>query len=142
METITAAGNLNGKTGSFTGTGEPVAPTAAGVYLGLDTSTGGAVEICAGSVQYFIFAIPKTSTPTYDFRGRMIYSTADSSFAWHVRVSGTAKYDIERNNIICWWLNGFVKRSEVEVQREAIDQCARCHKSARACRIRPNPNLD
>ena len=51
-ETITAAGHINGKAGSLTGTnGKLVAPTAAGVYIGLDTSTGGGIEICTGAVR-------------------------------------------------------------------------------------------
>jgi hypothetical protein len=67
--TITATENIIGKTGSFTGTGKPIAPTAAGVYMGLDSSTGGGIEICIGIYQYIDFTIPTTSTPTYDFQG-------------------------------------------------------------------------
>ena len=90
--TITAVGHLNCKAGSFTGTnGKPVAPTVAGVHIGLDTSTGGSIEICIGTVQYIDFTIPTTSTPTYGFRGILIYSNTDSSFAWHVGGSSTAK---------------------------------------------------
>ena len=54
METNTAGGHINGKTGSFTGTnGKPVAPTVAGVFIGLDTSTGGGIEVCTGCVELY-----------------------------------------------------------------------------------------
>ena len=36
--TITAAGHINGKTESFTGTGKPTTPTVAGVYMGSDNT--------------------------------------------------------------------------------------------------------
>ena len=74
--TITATGNIIGKTGSFTGTGKPIAPTAAGVYMGLGSSTGGGIEICTGIHQYIDF-----TTPTTGFQGRMLYNSDDSSFA-------------------------------------------------------------
>ena len=76
-----------------TGIGKPVAPTAAGVYIGLDSSTGGGIEICTGSAQYIDFTIPTpiNPPPTYDFRGRMLYNHSESAFAWSVGGSGTAK---------------------------------------------------
>ena len=64
---ITATGNITGKTGLFTGTGKPIAPTAAGVYIGLDTTTAGGIEICSSTQQYIDFTIPSS-----DFKGRMI----------------------------------------------------------------------
>ena len=36
--TITDTGNINGATGSFTGTGKPTAPTGVGEYFGADTT--------------------------------------------------------------------------------------------------------
>ena len=62
--TITAAGNITGKTGSFTGIGKPTAPTAAGVYIGLDnSSSAGGIEICTSFLQYIDFTIPTPTTP-------------------------------------------------------------------------------
>jgi hypothetical protein len=84
--TITAVGNITGKTGLFTGTGKPTAPTAAGVYIGLDNTSAGGIEICSSFLQYIDFTVPSS-----DFKGRMVYNNNDSSFAWHVGGSGTAK---------------------------------------------------
>ena len=71
-----------------TGTGKATAPTTAGVYIGLDTSAAGGIEICAGSLQYIDFTVP---TPTTDYRGRMMYNNTENAFAWSVGGSGTAK---------------------------------------------------
>ena len=90
-----------------TGTGKPVAPTAAGVYIGLDTSTGGGIEICTGTIQYIDFTIP---TPTTDFRGRMLYNNTESAFAWHVGGSGTAKMTLNTTALFIWHHNINVKR--------------------------------
>ena len=84
--TITAAGNVHGKTGSFTGTGKPLAPTAAGVYMGLDTTASAGIDICASSTQYIDSTIPNS-----DVKGRNIYTHTDSSFNWFVGGSGTTK---------------------------------------------------
>ena len=62
--TITATGNINGRTGSFTGTGKPPAPTAAGVYMGLDDNTTAGIEICSTAIQYIDFTIPTTTFRT------------------------------------------------------------------------------
>ena len=50
--TITAVGHINGKLGSFTGTGKPIAPTVAGVCIGLDTTAAAGIEMCSSSMQY------------------------------------------------------------------------------------------
>ena len=84
--TITAVGNINGKTGSCTGTGKPLAPTAAGVYMGLDTTAADGIEICSSSIQYIDFTIPSS-----DYKRRMTYNNTDSSFHWFLGGSATTK---------------------------------------------------
>ena len=84
--TITASGSINGKHGPFTGTGQPLAPTAAGVYFGLDTAAAAGIEICSSSMQFIDFTIPSS-----DYKGRMIYNNTDSSFNWFVGGPATTK---------------------------------------------------
>jgi hypothetical protein len=54
-----------------------LSPTAAGVYLGLDTSAPGEMEICCSSSPYIDF-----TTISNDFKGRIIYNHGDNSFYW------------------------------------------------------------
>ena len=58
-------------------------PSAAGVYVGLDTSAAGGKEICCSSSPYIDFTTIGT-----DFKGRLIYTRSDNSFNW--QVGGTA----------------------------------------------------
>ena len=61
-----------------------LSPTAAGVYLGLDTSAAGGMEICCSSSPYVDF-----KTISNDFKGMIIYSHGDNSFHWQLGVSYT-----------------------------------------------------
>ena len=68
---------------SCTGTGtKQLSPTAAGVYLGLDTSAAGGMEICCSSSPYVDF-----KTISNDFKGMIIYSHGDNSF--HSKLGGS-----------------------------------------------------
>ena len=70
---------------SCTGTGtKQLSPTAAGVYLGLDTSAAGGMEICCSSSPYIDF-----TTISNDFKGRIIYNHGDNSFNWQLGGSYT-----------------------------------------------------
>ena len=84
--TLTTNGITRGPiecTGSGT---KPTVPTAAGVYIGMGSAAAGGIEICARSSQYFDF----TSTGI-DHKGRMIYSSANDTFAWHDGLPSTAR---------------------------------------------------
>ena len=65
---------------SCTGSGtKPTQPSAAGVYLGLDSSAAGGMEICCSTLRYIDFTTIGT-----DFKGRFIYAHADHSSNWQV----------------------------------------------------------
>ena len=63
--TKTAVGIINCNNGSFTGTGKPTTPTAAGVFIGLDTTAAAGIELCSTSLQYVDFTVPSS-----EFKGR------------------------------------------------------------------------
>ena len=68
---------------SCTGSGtKPTQPSAAGVYVGLDSAAAGGMEICCSASPYIDF-----TTINSDFRGMLIYTHCDNSFNW--QVSGT-----------------------------------------------------
>ena len=71
---------------SCTGSGtKPTKPSAAGVYLGLDSSAAGGMEICCSTSRYIDFTTIGT-----DFKGRLIYAHVDHSFNWQVGVTTTS----------------------------------------------------
>ena len=80
-----------------TGSGtKATVPTAAGVYIGMDSAGAGGIEICASSSQYSDF----TSTGI-DHKGRMIYSSASDIFAWHVGLPSTARLTLSATALMC-----------------------------------------
>ena len=65
---------------SCTGSGtKPTQPSAAGVYVGLDSAAAGGMEICCSALPYIDFAAINS-----DFRGRLIYTHSDNCFNWQV----------------------------------------------------------
>ncbi|MFM7981283.1 MAG: hypothetical protein ACKPKO_18405, partial [Candidatus Fonsibacter sp.] len=62
-------------------------PSAAGVYIGLDSgNTSGGMEICCSQFQYIDFTSPGT-----DFKGRIIYGYGFNDFQfWISSISTTA----------------------------------------------------
>ena len=90
----TTNGTVSGKIGAFqilscAGTsGQPTAPTVAGLNVGMDAMAGGGVNIWSTQVQYFDF-IALCS----DYRGRMLYeyivSLATDEFRWYVAANGS-----------------------------------------------------
>ena len=90
----TTNGTVSGKIGAFqilscAGTsGQPTAPTVAGLNVGMDAMAGGGVNIWSTQVQYFDFIAPCS-----DYRGRMLYeyivSLATDEFRWYVAANGS-----------------------------------------------------
>ena len=58
---------------------KPTQPSVAGVYVGLDISAAGGMEICCSNLPYIDFTTVGT-----DFKARSIYAHADNSFNWQV----------------------------------------------------------
>ena len=83
----TLQGTVSGKNGSFqtlsiTGTPKMAQPTDPGVYIGLDSTSAGGIEICASSLQYIDFTIPLT-----DYKGRILYGSGSNEFKFAVASS-------------------------------------------------------
>ena len=128
--TITAAGSINGTTGTFTGIGKPTDPTVKGVYMGLDTTAAAGIVMCSSSMQYIDFTIPSS-----DYKGRMIYNNTDSHFKWFVGGSTTTKMTL---NPTAFFVGGSTvsssdKRLKFNEKPLTNDQCSGCNQSTRAC---------
>ena len=90
----TTNGTVSGKIGAFqilscAGTsGQPTAPTVAGLNVGMDAMAGGGINIWSTQVQYIDFIAPCS-----DYRGRMLYeyivSLATDEFRWYVAANGS-----------------------------------------------------
>ena len=78
----TSTGTITGKSGSFQnltvtgGTVKPATPSAAGVYIGLDSGNeAGDMEICVPSLPYIDFTVPSIAS-----KGRILYDHSTNDF--------------------------------------------------------------
>ena len=55
--------------------GKPIAPTSAGVHVGMDTNSVGGLEICSSTIQCIDCAAPNS-----DYKGTLIYNDTSSDF--------------------------------------------------------------
>ena len=65
-------------------------PTLVGVYIGMDHSAAGGLEICASSSHYLDFAIINT-----DYKGKLSYINCDSSLNRYAGANATATPDMK-----------------------------------------------
>ena len=62
-----------------------IAPTVAGVHLGLDCASAGEIEVGASSTQYIDFTVTNS-----DYSGRIMDINSDASLNWFDGANATA----------------------------------------------------
>ena len=73
---------------------ETSTPKSRGVYLGLDSTASGGIEICTDMNQYIDF-----TTMSNDYRGRINYNTTNNDFKMYVNGKCNTIINIKQHNI-------------------------------------------
>ena len=92
---ITNVGSITCNTLACTGTGGTTStPTRRGVYMGLDSTASGGIEICTDMNQYIDF-----TTMSNDYRGRINYITTNNDLKMYVNGSATPSLTLKQHSM-------------------------------------------